>query len=72
VTKYEILTTEQVARRIGIATSSLRTYRTRGRFIPPDGMLGKTPYWSSVRVDEWQKTQRRKRGRPTKKASTNA
>lgn len=65
---YQILTTEQVAKRLNLSTATIYTYRTRGTMIEPDGFLGTTPYWSSTRIDWWA-ANRPKRGRPTTKAS---
>ena len=66
--KYELLTNNEVAKRLGLKPDSLRRLRVRGSFIEPDGYLGVSPYWSSVRVAEWAAA-RPKRGRPIKKAS---
>ena len=50
----EQLTVSEVAARLGLAVSTVQTYRRDGRLPSPDGYLGRTPWWRPATIDVWQ------------------
>lgn len=52
----EQLTTEEVAALLGVTTATVRSYAARGILPPPDGRLGRTPWWKRGTITAWQKT----------------
>lgn len=42
-----------VARRAGLKVTSIDTYQRRGSIPPPDGMLGRSPWWWSSTIERW-------------------
>lgn len=63
MTAPRMLTTKEVAELVGVAESSIRTYRIRKTIPEPTGYLGQTPWWSKSVIDKW-KIERKGRGRP--------
>lgn len=61
----EQLTTDQVAELLGVQPATVRQHRWRGVFPDPDGYVGRTPWWSRERIDEWASL-RQLVGRPKK------
>ena len=59
------LTTDDVAALAGLSSASVRRYRLRGTVPPPDGYLGRTPWWWLTTIDDWLAV-KPKRGRPKK------
>jgi len=49
----ELLDMPAVARRLGIAPSTVRKYRSSGRLPAPDVMLGQSPGWAPATIDAW-------------------
>ena len=49
----EYLTTEQVARRLGIAPATWRGYVHRGKAPKPDRKLGPLNLWRPSTIDAW-------------------
>jgi predicted DNA-binding transcriptional regulator AlpA len=49
------------ARYLGLATETLRTYASQGTFPPPDGYIGRTPWWWAETVKRWQAERETKR-----------
>ncbi len=60
------LTTDDVAALAGLTSASIRRYRLRGTVPPPDGYLGRTPWWLAETIGDWLAA-KPKRGRPKKK-----
>lgn len=46
-------TTADVAEHLGVAVGTVRSYAARGQMPPPDGVVGRTPWWEPARVREW-------------------
>ena len=55
----EQLDTAAVAERLGISAASVRRYMMADRaqygFPPPDGHIGRSPWWWSTTIDKWGK-----------------
>lgn len=49
----EQLAAADVAARLGISAESWRSYVSTGYGPPPDGRLGRTPWWKPETVDAW-------------------
>lgn len=47
------LTTADVAELAGLEPGTIKRYRYRGSIPPPDGWLGRTPWWRRDTVDRW-------------------
>jgi hypothetical protein len=47
-------TIEDVARYLGVGTSTVRAYTARGQMPPPDGKLGRTPWWKPDTIRAWR------------------
>lgn len=47
------LSLADIAERVGVEASTIRTYRSQGRLPEPDAMTGPTPGWLPETVDEW-------------------
>lgn len=67
------LTSDELAGRLGIQKSSVYRYRVRGDIPQPDQYVGRTPLWSTARIDAWIKERpgqgwRRGRKRPSSDA----
>lgn len=67
------LDTAAVAERLGVTRDTVRRYRVADRdrygFPPPDGYLGRTPWWYVATIDRWVKArpgQGAGAGRPSK------
>ena len=55
---YALLSREELAQRLGMATASLGTYLARGELdkVPePDGRVGRSPYWYEISVKRWER-----------------
>jgi hypothetical protein len=48
-----ILSTADVARRIGVAPSTIRAYVAREQMPKPSGRFGREPFWSPEVVEPW-------------------
>lgn len=44
-----------VADHLGVTLSTVRAYRARGQMPPPDGILGRTPWWWSSTITGWER-----------------
>ena len=55
------LTTEDVAARLGVATSTVRAYRSRQQMPAPTGVIGRTPYWTDAAIAPWIERQKARR-----------
>ncbi len=53
----ELLSTAQVAERLGIEEQTLRKRRHKRRPVPPGRVIGKTWVYCSAEVDEWIRRQ---------------
>ena len=51
----DVLTVAQVAEYLGLSIRTVETYRADGR-MPEPTMVGRTPTWTRVQIDEWQAT----------------
>lgn len=49
-----MLTTSDVAARLGVDPATVRAYVSRGTMPKPDGHLGRTPWWRPETVDAWR------------------
>lgn len=49
------LSLADIAARVGVEPSTIRTYRSQGRLPEPDAMTGPTPGWLPATVDAWVK-----------------
>jgi len=58
-----MLSTREAAELCGVSPATVRTYLWAGRFPPPDGYLGRSPWWSVETVLAWSAS-RRPPGRP--------
>lgn len=47
-------TIAEVAEHLGVATSTVRAYAARGQMPPPDGRLGRTPWWRADTIRAWR------------------
>jgi predicted DNA-binding transcriptional regulator AlpA len=47
------LTTDEVAKRIGVAPGTVHTYKKRGTLPPPDDYVGRTPLWAALTIEQW-------------------
>lgn len=47
------LSLADIAERLGIGASTVRTYRSQGRLPEPDAMTGPTPGWLPATIDRW-------------------
>ena len=61
----DMLTIAQVAELVGVERRTIDQYRQRGTIPPPDGTLGRTPWWHRATIEEWMRT-RPPRGRPAR------
>ncbi len=59
-------TTDDVAAHLGVSASTVRAYASRGQMPPPDGRIGRTPWWWADRIWEWSTSRRRGSGRQTR------
>jgi hypothetical protein len=48
-------TTADVAEHLGVAVGTVRSYAARGQMPPPDGVLGRTPWWWAATIRGWQR-----------------
>jgi predicted DNA-binding transcriptional regulator AlpA len=48
-----ILSTEQVARELGVAPSTIRAYVSREQMPQPSGRFGREPYWLVDAITPW-------------------
>ena len=48
------LTTDEVAERVGISTSTWSAYVSRGHAPPADLRVGRTPLWRVETIRSWQ------------------
>jgi hypothetical protein len=60
VSLQELLSTGEVAERLGIEEQTLRKRRHKGRPVPPGRVVGSTWVYCSAEVDEWIRRQRDK------------
>lgn len=42
-----------VAAHLGVRPGTVRAYVARGQMPPPDGRLGRTPWWWAASIQEW-------------------
>lgn len=42
-----------VAARCGFKAANIDTYQRRGSMPPPDGVLGRSPWWWSSTIERW-------------------
>lgn len=49
------LTTADVAALLGVTPATVRSYAARGDMPPPDGHLGRTPWWKPRTIEQWRK-----------------
>lgn len=49
----ELLTTEQVARLVGVSSRAIQMHRQRGTIPEPDAHVGRTPVWFRTSIDRW-------------------
>lgn len=47
-------TVTEVAEHLGVAASTVRAYTARGQMPPPDGRLGRTPWWLAGTIRAWR------------------
>lgn len=45
-----------VAAKCGLAVTSIDTYQRRGSIPPPDGVIGRSPWWWSSTISAWMET----------------
>jgi hypothetical protein len=57
VSLQELMSTAEVAERLGIEEQTLRKRRQFGRPMPPGKLIGKTWVYCSAEVDEWIRRQ---------------
>lgn len=50
-----VLTTADVAAALGIKPASVRRYASAGILPPPDGRLGRTPWWRQETIAQWRR-----------------
>lgn len=55
----DTLSLADVLARIGVAESTLKTWRIRGKFPPPDLRVQDKPRWKLATVKRWERKQRR-------------
>lgn len=69
MTDDSMLTVRDVAARLGLAISTVQTYRRDGRLPEPDGLVGRVPWWRPATIDRWQAARpgRGRAGIPRKK-----
>lgn len=69
MTDDSMLTVRDVAARLGLAVSTVQTYRRDGRLPDPDGYLWHVPWWRPETIDAWQAARpgRGRAGIPRKK-----
>lgn len=48
------LTTQDVALMLGVTPATVRSYSARGVMPPPDGYLGRTPWWRPGTIKAWR------------------
>lgn len=53
------LTIADVSARLGIKAHTWTAYVARGEAPPPDGRLGRTPWWYPATIDAWEKARPR-------------
>lgn len=56
--------TSDVAAYLGVAVSTVSTYKARGQMPEPDQTIGRTPVWRPARIIEWHETRPGHGGRP--------
>lgn len=49
----EMLSREAVAELLGIKVGTLDTFKLRGIVPPPDGKLGRSPWWRRSTIEAW-------------------
>jgi predicted DNA-binding transcriptional regulator AlpA len=59
-------TMPDIASYIGVALSTVSSYRTRGQMPPPDQTIGRTPVWRPSRIIEWHQSRPRHGGLPNR------
>lgn len=52
-------TTAEVAAYLGVSVGTVRAYSSRGQMPPPDGRLGRTPWWWAETIRVWAAGRRR-------------
>lgn len=48
-----MLTARDVAEMLGVKVTTVYVYRHRGTLPPPDGYLGRTPWWAPETISAW-------------------
>jgi DNA-binding transcriptional MerR regulator len=46
-------TTGDIAKAIGVGSSTIRAYHTRKLMPAPTGRIGTTPYWDAEDIEPW-------------------
>jgi predicted DNA-binding transcriptional regulator AlpA len=57
--KSEWLTSKEVANRVGLTPSTIKSYKYRDEMPEPDHYFNRTPVWHKDTIDEWD-TNRKK------------
>jgi predicted DNA-binding transcriptional regulator AlpA len=52
-TQERMLTTADIAERLGVAEVTVRAYHSRGQMPKPSGRLGRTPWWWESKLTKW-------------------
>jgi predicted site-specific integrase-resolvase len=52
--RTDMLTLTQVANQLGLAVSTLTSYRARGYMPRPDAQYGRTPVWKPATITRWR------------------
>ncbi len=47
-------TTADIAAYLDVKPATIHAYRSRGQMPPPDGMLGRTPWWYAATIHTWR------------------
>lgn len=59
VATREQLGRSQVAERLGLQPKTIDTYQRRQIMPPPDGKIGRSPWWYASTIDRWDRTRRK-------------
>lgn len=51
----ELWTIAAVAEHLKVTTSTVRSYAARGQMPPPDGRIGRTPWWNAETIRAWRR-----------------
>lgn len=56
-----LLTMPDIAQMLGVKQVTIRVYLHRGQMPPPDGRLGRTPWWERETIETWARERKGKR-----------